>query len=156
MSATVALDVPDPVLFVVISGHSFTGILPWILISCQEVNVLTNNIKASVMGVGRVSSWKSYIFREHILAEINPIISLKSHGSHNWSNRVWLLEKSEFSAVLICPLSSILVDIKGCVLKGDSIIVISINTMLFSVDSKVLPLISSESFFSNSGTLVFF
>lgn len=89
------------------------------------------------MNIGGVSGRWGHVFREDRLAEINPVIVIKQFRSHLLTFSIWLLKESKLVAVLVCPLSTVAIDIMGSVLKSISIVVIDKYVILFGMDSKV-------------------
>ena len=101
---------------------SHGGVLPWVLAAVQEEDVVTCDVEATIVLVGLLSvSW-------HVLAEDAAAVSwpegqINGLGAHGLL-QVGRLEEAKLIAILVAPLSQVLVDVDGCVTEGHSVILI--------------------------------
>jgi len=80
MSTIFTFDVPGLHLgllgWVMDGGH--TGELPRILTRCQEVDVLSSDLKTTKIVVRELDSWRSHLWRVDSLAVVNPEVRVES------------------------------------------------------------------------------
>lgn len=79
MSTVLTLDVPGLHLrllgWVMNGGH--TGELPRILTCCQEVDVLSCDLKTTEIVVGELDGWGSHLWRVDSLAVVKPEVRVE-------------------------------------------------------------------------------
>ena len=134
MAAVSTLDVDGPHVFlhgrVVDLGHA--SVLPRVLTGSQEEDVLSLDIEASKVLVGLLHSREFDVLGENSLAVVNPELGLERLRAH----RVLVvrdLEPCELGAVLVGPLSNVLVDVNGGVSESHGVIFVGANTLLNGV-----------------------
>lgn len=91
-------------------AHVHAGVLPGVLDSVEEEDVVTSVVQSTVGKVGHVRAWWQEVWVEDSLAVVGPEGLVQSWRSH-WVVLVGLLPPSERGAVLVSPLSEILVDV---------------------------------------------
>lgn len=117
-------------LRVIDSSHA--SILPRVFNGVDKLDVLALDVKTSVLVNVVLDVWLSELLSEDSRAVRNPVIMSNSLGSHSILS-LRNLEPSEFSAVLPSPLSHVVVDIVGNVLKRLSVVLAKEHSLSLSV-----------------------
>lgn len=100
-------------------NHS--SILPRVITSCQEKDILSSDVFGPEVGVGSIGIWDRELFSEDAATVVSEEGDIEIVSSLS-VNAVACLEESKLCAVLPGPLSHTLVDVDGGVLETSGIV----------------------------------
>jgi len=101
---------------------SHGSVLPWVLTAIQEEDVVARDVEATIVLVGILSvSW--HVLAEDAAAVPWPEGQIDGLRAHRLL-QVGRLEEAKLVAVLVAPLSQVLVDVDSGVTEGHSVVLI--------------------------------